>query len=110
MRVGKRMDDLGTPAFTWLELKALAAYPIPGGPLWTSIVGHDWTQEKELLALNFDAAQLALWQRGGGKGRKPKPYPRPGVKGTEEVEKIGGKNPHTLEFVSAWLAERQEKT
>lgn len=37
----------------------------------------NWTTETYLLANVVDLLQGANWQRGGGKGRKPQPVPRP---------------------------------
>ncbi|MCO1575367.1 DUF5361 domain-containing protein [Crossiella sp. SN42] len=36
-----------------------------------------WTTERYLLAAITDAAQLANWQRAGGRGKRPTPIPRP---------------------------------
>lgn len=39
---------------------------------------------EQLLALAIDTLRHGNWQRGGGKGAKPKPVPRPGAqKGSE---------------------------
>ncbi len=38
-----------------------------------------WTLESHLLAVAIDALAIGNWQRGG-KGPRPKPIPRPGVK------------------------------
>lgn len=37
-----------------------------------------WGTAEHLLAAIYDALKGANWQRGGGKGTKPKPLPRPG--------------------------------
>lgn len=47
----------------------------------------DWTPEIELLATIVDALNIAAYQRSGGKGRRPKPVPRPG---SDKVVRIGG--------------------
>lgn len=56
-----------------------------------------WRLEHHLLALIVDLLAGANWQRGGGKGGKPKPLRRPGVKpeGTERMG--GGESPLTPE-------------
>lgn len=50
-----------------------------------------WRLEHHLLALVIDLLAGANWQRGGGKGTKPKPLQRPGVK-DDSTERIGGKS------------------
>jgi hypothetical protein len=37
-----------------------------------------WTDTEHLLAAIFDAIQIGNWQRGHGKGQRPKPAKRPG--------------------------------
>lgn len=37
-----------------------------------------WSTQDHLLALAVDALHAANWQRGGGKGKRPRPVPRPG--------------------------------
>lgn len=39
----------------------------------------EWTTTDYLLAATVDTLASANWQRGGGKGAKPKPIPRPGA-------------------------------
>ena len=43
-----------------------------------------WTVDTHLLAGVLDALNGANFQRGGGKGKKPSPVPRPGEKPTAE--------------------------
>lgn len=40
----------------------------------------EWSTTDHLLALVADLLAAANWQRGGGKGKRPKPIERPGVK------------------------------
>ena len=42
--------------------------------------GWQWTPDTYLLANLVDLAAAGNWQRGGGKGRRPKPLPRPGAR------------------------------
>lgn len=44
-----------------------------------------WSVTDYLLALVADNTAFRLWQSAGGKGRKPKPIPRPG-----DTKKYGG--------------------
>ena len=43
-----------------------------------------WTVDTHLLAGVLDALNGANFQRGGGKGKKPTPIPRPGEKAAAE--------------------------
>lgn len=47
-----------------------------------------WSLEHHLLAMIVDLLAGANWQRGGGKGSRPQPLPRPGVK--PSGERVGG--------------------
>jgi len=40
--------------------------------------GRPWSVEAEVTASVFDAIQHLMWSLGGAKGKRPKPYPRPG--------------------------------
>lgn len=43
-----------------------------------------WSASEYLLAMAVDALNGGNWQRGGGKGRRPKPIPRPGATADEQ--------------------------
>jgi len=46
-----------------------------------------WSPESYILAIVVDHLALANWQRGGGKGKKPKPLQRPGeVESKQEIK------------------------
>lgn len=55
------------------------ALNLPAGAAVWQDMGIDaaWTTQDHLTALIADSLQLANWQRGGGKGKQPKPIPRP---------------------------------
>lgn len=44
----------------------------------------DWTMPVQLLARISDLIASGNWQRGGGKGAKPRPIPRP-----EQKRRVG---------------------
>src|SRR5690606_41495763 len=46
----------------------------------------DWDANGHLLAAILATVQTANWQRGGGKGKRPKPIPRPG---TQKEKRMG---------------------
>jgi hypothetical protein len=62
-----------------------------------------WTLEAQLLALIGDILNVANYQRGGGKGQKPKPLERPGVK--PEVKTTWGGTAVTAKSFDAWWDE-----
>lgn len=62
---------------------------------------HPWDLDAHLLAGVLDALNAANWQRGGGKGRRPQPVPRPGV--TEVEKKQIGKSAVTIAELDAFL-------
>lgn len=64
---------------SWRELRVLVEGLPPGSCFGRAVGGAvaNWTDEKELLAGIFDGIRAGNWQRGGGKGGEPPPYPRP---------------------------------
>jgi len=56
-----------------------------GSALSRSTTGTSWSQEDELLAGILDTLRSGNWQRGGGKGPRPKPLRRPGSKSTKTI-------------------------
>lgn len=69
----------GTDRMSWRDLIALVHHPLPDSSLSIQVTGGDsqWGLQEHLQALIFDAVQGIIWQNGGGKGAKPKPFPRP---------------------------------
>ena len=49
-----------------------------------------WTVDTHLLAGVLDALNGANFQRGGGKGKRPEPVPRPGENATAEPARDDG--------------------
>jgi hypothetical protein len=54
-----------------------------------------WGIAEHLLAAAVDLLAAGNWQRGGGKGLRPKRVPRPGVDVGTDVETIGGVHTYT---------------
>lgn len=65
---------------------------------------HQWDLDAHLLAGILDSLNSANWQRGGGRGRRPQPVPRPGV--TEVEKKVVGKKAVSIEELDAFLSAR----
>lgn len=49
-----------------------------------------WTVNDYLTAAAVDAIRAGNWQRAGGKGKRPKPLPRPGTVDRERVRSKKG--------------------
>lgn len=65
---------------------ALAAHLPPGSAVFRALgVDAAWTMEAHALAAISDGVAAGNWQRGGGKGARPKPAPRPSdIKAAED--------------------------
>lgn len=61
-----------------------------------------WTPGEYLLAMAVDQLAAANYQRGGGRGTRPDPVPRPGGAPPGEVEVIHTDTFDTLEDFMAW--------
>lgn len=86
LSMGRRLEDLGTPALSWRDLlvvvnhsgpqSALARVTNPEMAAWASGAVVPW-----LLATVADLLAAANWQRAGkNSAPKPKPIPRPDSK------------------------------
>lgn len=89
LKLGLRLEHVGSKRFTWLDFKTVVANCDPTGALARAIVGDaaGWTLTDHLLASVVDVGQVANWQRGGGKGQRPKPIKRPDSKGDQKYGK-----------------------
>jgi hypothetical protein len=66
-----------------------------------------WTVETHLLAGIHDRLAQANWQRGGGKGPRPKPIPRPGTRNERKYGKVpAGRTPADVKAMLARAAGR----
>lgn len=83
----------------WRRLIALARQLPPSSPWVLRETNGEsaWQIQEQLLALAVDVLALANWQRGGGKGRRPKPIERPGVKSTSDETTFGGVTTYSVE-------------
>jgi hypothetical protein len=66
-----------------------------------------WGTTDHLLAAVVDLLNAGNWQRGGGKGRRPKPVGRPGANEPDK-ERLGGKTSYTTAEMRALLAANRE--
>mgnify|MGYP001148205467 CR=1 FL=1 len=79
---GIDLRTLGSRDLTYRRLSVLLHHSRPGSAFLRSLAGEDaeWSLTDHLLASVIDVLNAANWQRGGGKGSRPKPVSRPGVK------------------------------
>lgn len=75
-----RLSDLGD-VFTWRDLKDFLSYLPPSGESAVFRVRFPqswwWTPQFDFLSAILTSTLWGNWQRGGGKGDKPKPVKRP---------------------------------
>lgn len=105
--------DLDTPRLTWRRLSVLLAHLPPDSATLREIHGEmaDWTTTDYLLAAILDVNRGANWQRGGGKGSRPQPIPRP-KSAAQEKERQKRRAAHTRrveERRAQWAARRAER-
>ncbi len=79
--LGLRLRDLGTDKLSWRDLEVVIQQsPRESAYARAAAQEHSqWDVVAYLLALLVDSTAMGNWQRGGGKGSKPKPVPRPGA-------------------------------
>jgi len=109
--VGLRWRDIGTGRTNWADIRAVLMTLPRTSATARAIHGVDveWGLTEHLLASVVDVAQIANWQRSGGKGRRPKPIPRPGVgPKVEHVEMDSFDSPAA--FDEWWAANTQGPT
>ncbi|MCQ9367336.1 DUF5361 domain-containing protein [Brevibacterium sp. 91QC2O2] len=67
---------------------------------------HEWSMTNQLLAAMVDRLNMDAWAQGGGKGRKPKPIPRPGVV-DKSTKTYTVEAPSTVTEIDAWIASKR---
>lgn len=86
--LGLRLRDCPSPGFNWRDLWVICRRLGRDSELYKSMNPEDdtaWSVTDYLLAMVADNTAFRLWQAAGGKGKKPKPVPRPG-----DVKKYSG--------------------
>lgn len=100
----------GTDRLNWADLFSVIRSAGPGSSLAFHAHGEAsaWGFQEELLASIADLLAGANWQRGGGKGMRPKPLDRPWQeksRGSSSPFGDGFENDAlTIEEMDAWLA------
>jgi hypothetical protein len=97
---GYRLCDIGDD-FTWIDLRDFITHlpPSQQSALYRSQHPKSWwwTPEIDFLGAALNAIQWGNWQRGGGKGDKPKPVKRP----IEKPRAVDGSVPKSAEELIA---------
>lgn len=79
-KTGWRLSDIG-PSFTWLDLRDFVNHLPPTGESALYRNRHPqswwWTPEIDFIGAVLTAIQWGNWQRGGGRGDKPRQVQRP---------------------------------
>lgn len=81
IKLGLRLRDAGSLEFNWRDLWVLCRRLGRDSELYKSLNPDDdtsWSVTDYLVAVVADNTAFRLWQAAGGKGKKPKPIPRPG--------------------------------
>lgn len=106
MQLGLRLRHAGTEALTWGDLRDFITYGRQDTALALERDGAAvlWTVTDHLIAVAVDALHNANWQRGGGKGLRPKPIPRPGVE-DQNTQTLGQDPIPAGEFMDWWNQE-----
>lgn len=104
LRAGWHLREL-----TLAELSSWIRHPARDSSHARALLGTDyeWTLETQLLAGVHDRLAEANWQRGNGKGPRPKPIPRPGVEqGKRHFGGSAGRSPDEMKAELARMAGR----
>ena len=81
IKLGLRLRDAGSLEFNWRDLWVICRRLGRDSELYKSMNPDDdtsWSVTDYLLAMVADNTAFRLYQAAGGKGKKPKPVPRPG--------------------------------
>lgn len=101
--LGLRLEWLGSPVLSWRDLVVIIRESPRTSALSRSIHGEAaaWGPLEHLAAAQLDALNGGNWQRGGGKGPKPKPTKRPGADRADTQHY--GSAPLPVDEMADWL-------
>jgi hypothetical protein len=89
--LGVPLRHVGTQRFGWDDFAIWVKFLPTSSQLYQSVHGAQWSPELHMLANIFDTLASGNWQRGGGKGPRPKPVKRPGA--DKNVQTFGKPKP-----------------
>lgn len=89
--LGLRWRDVGSKRFTWADLRSIVHASQPGSAMYRAMTPESagWSHSDYLMADLYDAVAWNTFVTArvtGSKSKKPKPYPRPGVKHETHAE------------------------
>lgn len=102
IRLGLRLRHCPSPEFNWRDLWVICRRLGRDSELYKALNPEDdtsWSVTDYLLAMIADNTQFRLWQAANGKGKKPRPVPRPG-----DVKKYKG-DALPVDDMADWLGE-----
>lgn len=110
MDIGHRLRDLEDEdsGLTLFDVLDVVEHAHESSALYRATSDNEWAWglQEQLTAMVADAMHARLWQEGGGKGRKPKPIPRPGVS-KQETKTYKPETLSTVTEMDAWLESRR---
>lgn len=108
---GIALSDLTTGRLTWRRLGVLVEELPPGSALAARLnPSMRWSNTEHLLAALVDLAANGNWQRGGGKGRKPKPIPRPGKSTGRRIGRTNRSPREVATYLARFAPKKEEVT
>lgn len=105
---GHTLDDIGH-SLTWTDIRDFITWL----PQDSAVYRHKfpeswwWTPQLDFLGAVLNAIQWGNWQRGGGKGEKPKPVKRPAAKKQSKNGPKSAKELKERKAVMQTIMERQ---
>lgn len=116
-RVGFFLHDIPHKV-SWRVIRNMVRYAQRGSAVFLAQTGEagQFSQTDTLLALIFDELRAANWQRSGGQGDFPTPFPRPGmneerasgpVRPTQEGVQYFGSDAISTDDWSSWWDEKE---
>ncbi|WP_310962153.1 DUF5361 domain-containing protein [Nocardioides terrisoli] len=110
IRLGLRLDWLGTPELSWRDLLVLVRQAPESSAIRRALLGDSagWGLPEHLLARLSDQVANLVWLQteDGAKGvNRPVPLPRPGVEPVADESRMGGRAVDLIDMAE-WLAKR----
>lgn len=87
LMAGLRLSWLGTTRLGWDDFAVFVRFLPRTSQTAQAAHGSDWSAELHMLANVVDLLAWSNWQRGGGRGPKPKPLKRPRDKSSQTFGK-----------------------